>query len=97
MLLLLTLLACDETDTGERLFDVDSDGVFSSVDCDDEDPNSGNNSNYYPDNDGDGYGVMEGAFGACESPGSGYVTDITVIDCDDDDPDVWDSCWDTGQ
>lgn len=77
--------------------DHDGDGVIVPWDCDDTDPVIGVPARYYPDDDGDGYGVWLGAIGACEHPGPGWVDCLGRTwdgescpeqDCDDTDPNV---------
>lgn len=41
---------------------------------------------WYPDLDGDGYGVFEGAFASCDDPGPGYAP--WAGDCDDGNPEI---------
>ncbi len=72
--------SCDEVDN-------DCDGAIDEGDAVDAE-------DWYPDDDGDGYGWFQGpAAASCEQP-TGYVADST--DCDDDDasvnPSVADSC-----
>ncbi|MES2642945.1 MAG: MopE-related protein [Myxococcota bacterium] len=62
---------CDAADTDE-----DCDGL-----TDDADASVTGQSSWYPDADGDGYGVSDGAVMRCDEPG-GYGADAT--DCDDD-------------
>ena len=60
--------------------------------CDSVDNNCDGNvdeglmSNYYPDNDGDGFGTIEGGISSCDPP-AGYVLDNT--DCDDGNPEIY--------
>jgi cysteine-rich repeat protein len=64
----------DQTETCEPV-DVDCDGLsFVGADA----------PIYYPDEDGDGYGVTFPEFQTCRDPGSGWVLDSG--DCDDFDP-----------
>jgi hypothetical protein len=106
--MLLLLLACDAMDTGElaeleacRVEDADCDGVVIPWDCDDSDPEIGVPDRYYPDKDGDGFGVWLGAIGACSHPGDGYVDCLgrdwdgnacPEMDCDDSDPEIGPDC-----
>ncbi|MCW5897817.1 MAG: putative metal-binding motif-containing protein [Flavobacteriales bacterium] len=41
---------------------------------------------WYPDLDGDGYGVFDGAIASCDDPGPGYAP--WAGDCDDEDPEI---------
>lgn len=107
-MMLLFLLACGGMDTGElaaleecRAEDADCDGIVQPWDCDDDDPSIGVPDRYYPDKDGDGYGVWLGALGACEHPGAGYVDCLGLdwdgnacpeMDCDDSDPTIGPEC-----
>ncbi|MCP4808048.1 MAG: hypothetical protein GY913_31785 [Proteobacteria bacterium] len=64
-------------DTGP--FDLDGDGIPASADCDDDDADIGEATDWYQDADEDGYGAGT-ATSACDSP-DGYVADSS--DCDD--------------
>ena len=74
---------CDDLDN-------DCDGL---VDDDDTDVDLSTQRSFYPDTDGDGFGVPEGAIEGCRLP-SGYSTEAT--DCNDDDvainPDATEVC-----
>jgi hypothetical protein len=77
---------CDDTDANiNPSVDGDSDGADVCLDCDDTDSNVGAVSNWYIDNDGDGYGNFS-AIEACTADyygdGSLIMTDISG-DCDD--------------
>ncbi len=79
----------DEDCDGANDYDADGDGYESDAhggtDCDDEDATV-YPMDYYPDDDGDGFGdEYAAATSTCEPP-SGYVTDNT--DCDDANPAV---------
>tara|TARA_R110000824_G_scaffold125125_1_gene284032 strand:- start:243 stop:569 length:327 start_codon:yes stop_codon:yes gene_type:complete len=85
----------------DRSSDVDCDGIIGLWDCDDTDPDIGVPDRYYPDEDMDGYGVWDGAIGACEHPGDGWVDCLGLtwdlepcpeMDCDDTDPDIGPDC-----
>ena len=65
--------------------DDDLDGVCAEDDCDDADPLVTDTTRYYPDTDGDGYGVSDGAVDACDLP-DGYANGAG--DCDDTRADV---------
>ena len=65
--------------------DRDGDGYDESVDCDEDNPAVGAASTYYPDLDGDGYGVTASAFTTC-APGVVFV--LSDGDCDDTRTDV---------
>lgn len=72
---------CDDSDVTifpgaeERCDDVDQD-------CDGEiDEGASDASTWYPDADGDGHGVVDGAITACGAPGSAYAE--LPDDCDD--------------
>ena len=90
-----TAADCDDTDI--RVFP----GATETCDGRDEDCNGTiddgpGDTVYYPDADGDGYGVATGGVTACAAP-SGYVD--TTTDCDDADsaihPGAIELCWDT--
>ncbi len=72
--------------------DVDGDGIPASEDCDDTDPLA-EESTFYLDADGDGYGDAAAAAGACDLP-EGYSA--SDADCDDADaayhPGATESC-----
>ncbi|MCP3980554.1 MAG: PKD domain-containing protein, partial [bacterium] len=58
-------------------------GVTSGTDCDDLDPVATPETQWFPDNDGDGFGDLVGEIAQCESP-PGHTMDST--DCDDTSP-----------
>mgnify|MGYP003153123907 FL=1 len=104
-MMLLFLLSCAPEQPSEvdcwRSIDVDCDGVIQPYDCDDTDPEITVPDRYYPDLDGDGFGVWLGAEGFCEDPGPGWVDCLGVDwhgnecpeqDCDDTDPDIGADC-----
>jgi hypothetical protein len=70
--------------------DIDGDGAidpfcFDGDDCDPLDPDIDEQRTFYPDADGDGFRVLEGAITACEAP-EGFGTldpEVDVLDCDD--------------
>lgn len=87
--MLLLLLACDfdaPLDSGNYapIQDLDGDGVISSLDCSDTNPNVGLPGLYWDDEDGDGFGAGE-AFESC-APLIG--TADQGGDCDDEDPNL---------
>jgi hypothetical protein len=107
--MLWILMACAGMDSGGELValeecsdgDADCDGIVLPWDCDDSDPAVGVPDRYYPDQDGDGYGVWLGALGACEHPGVGFVDCLgrdwdgnacPEMDCDDLDPAIGPEC-----
>ncbi len=65
--------------------DIDGDGIANANDCDPMDSSVGLASNWYIDNDGDGYGTGDDAVSSCTQP-DGYAP--LSGDCDDNDPDV---------
>ncbi len=66
-------------------WDADGDGLLVGVDCDDEDPEIGAPTEWWPDRDGDFYGDPQDAVLACEKP-DGWLD--RAGDCDDSDPDT---------
>ena len=78
-----TIQVVDDDDTSEpNLQDKDGDGVYASVDCDDEDPTVGGPRDWYRDADSDGWGSTDElvAQKSCDQP-DGYVDSFN--DCDD--------------
>lgn len=65
--------------------DIDGDGIANADDCDPLDENIGLASNWYIDNDNDGYGTDDDIITACDQP-AGYAP--LSGDCDDNDPDI---------
>jgi len=65
-------------------WDLDGDGVPRPADCDDDDPDIGETTQWYVDSDGDGYGTVHGGWG-CEQPESHAELDG---DCDDADESI---------
>ncbi len=87
--MLLLLLACDfdaplDSASYAPIQDLDGDGVISSLDCSDTNPNVGLPGLYWEDEDGDGFGAGE-PFESC-APLLG--TADQGGDCDDDDPNL---------
>lgn len=87
--MLLLLLACDfdaplDSASYAPIQDLDGDGVISSLDCSDTNPNVGLPGLYWDDEDGDGYGAGE-PFESC-APLIG--TAEQGGDCDDENPDL---------
>ncbi|HJN76500.1 MAG TPA: MopE-related protein [Myxococcota bacterium] len=80
---------CDDGDVGVH---PDANEFCDGIDqdCDgDIDEDAIDATLYYPDADGDGYGILEGRLKSCEDELDGYMSGGTgQWDCDDDDPDV---------
>jgi hypothetical protein len=72
--------------------DADGDHLPACEDCDDTDPARNDQTVWYLDEDGDGYGNVSVRFTACLGV-TGYV--LIAGDCDDSDPVRWDECVDT--
>ena len=72
--------------------DVDGDHLPACEDCNDSDATRDDQTMWYLDADGDGYGTVDVFFTACVGV-SGYVT--IPGDCDDTDPLRWSECVDT--
>jgi hypothetical protein len=72
--------------------DLDGDRLPACEDCDDTDPARDDQTVWYLDADGDGYGNVSVRFTACLGV-TGYV--LIAGDCDDSDPVRWDECVDT--
>lgn len=85
--MLLLLLACANDNTLDSaafapIQDLDGDGIISSLDCSDTNPNVGLPGLYWTDNDGDGYGAGD-SFESC-APLIGTADESG--DCDDANP-----------
>lgn len=74
------------TEQYDRIYDLDKDGIHYPYDCDDRDAAVGQGVYYYPDADGDGYGVYQGAQLRCTG-GKGWSPYPT--DCDDTNVFAW--------
>ena len=72
--------------------DNDGDHLPACEDCDDSDPARDDQTVWYQDADGDGYGNVDVRFVACIGV-TGYV--LIAGDCDDSDPLRWSECVDT--
>jgi hypothetical protein len=74
----------DQDCSGTTDFDADDDGFDVEDDCDDEDPQSGEELDWYFDADGDGFGNEDSLIWACDAPSTSWVA--LPSDCDDSDP-----------
>jgi len=75
-----------EPEYGVAIMDMDGDGFYEDSDCDDNDPNVGEPSTWYSDNDGDGFGNSAIEEVDCNKPDF-FVENSD--DCDDSDATVY--------
>jgi hypothetical protein len=79
-------------DGSSGYLDLDGDFLPACEDCNDADAERNNQTIWYLDADGDGFGSVSTYFTSCIGV-SGYV--LVAGDCDDEDPLRWDECVDT--
>ena len=75
----------DNADVHPDADEVCADGIDNNCDGAIDEATAVDASSWYPDSDGDGYGVPSETLTACEAP-TGYAADST--DCDDANPDI---------
>ncbi len=89
LLFLALIIGCDTPTTEDRPYDLDRDGVWGVIDCDDDNPEIGRPLTYWIDVDADGHGSWDHTITSCDDPGPLYLAGpLGEPDCDDNDPEI---------